>query len=90
MDTLINLLRVIETNPDIKKQKETIFPRHLPDIEKASYLASSILISPYGDIIWDHVEMLRSVGFPVFAIEKDSMGWLVGGIQLLNGILAFG
>lgn len=90
MQNLIELLKRIETNITIKNFGEKPIPQHLPDVEQASYLAGEILISPHGHMIWENIQMLRDAGYPVFPIERDGFGWLIGGVGTMKGVISFG
>lgn len=42
---------------------------------------------------WDMIDEFLDNGYSVFAIEKDSFGWLIGGVQKKEGserIITFG
>jgi hypothetical protein len=52
--------------------------------------ANQVLIGDKGECVWEHHQVLEDAGFSVFPLERDSFGWLVGGIETHHGIIDFG
>ena len=94
MDNLLKLLKELEsttlsTEPDrVLNNLEDCPEAEL--ITRISNWASSTLINEAGRCIWDLHDELANAGFPVFAGEKDSFGWLTGCIQTSKGIVIYG
>jgi hypothetical protein len=62
------------------------------DIEESavSPLATDALVTGDGRCNWSAISEVKNNGFDVFPLERDSFGWLVGGIKTRRGIVAFG
>jgi len=58
--------------------------------EEVSNLVNKYLITEGVSPNFDNMRILADKGFRVFPVEKDSFGWLVGGIMTKKGILTFG
>lgn len=85
MDELIQLLKQFEMNVPLTANKYD-FISNL-DIEA---LASHLLINECGECNWMNIDVLEENGFSVIPIEKDSVGWLIGGIVTTKGIITYG
>jgi hypothetical protein len=90
LDRLIELLRLIENNPDIKDYEDGLIPSNHPDVAEAGNIADAILITIKGGIDWDAVDLINDHGYSVFPLERDRFGWLLGGIATKKGIISFG
>ena len=94
MDNLLTLLKELEsttlsTEPDrVLNNLEDCPEAEL--IQSLSGLANDLLIDHEGRCIWSLHDELTNAGFPVFAGEKDSFGWLTGCIQTTKGIIVYG
>jgi hypothetical protein len=91
MEELVELIKSIDANPDIK-EKYGFIPEHQhPDVYKASILADTLFINEKGECNWRNIDIMRyQYGYDVFAVEKDRFGWLIGGIQARKGTITFG
>ena len=80
MDQLITILKAIESSeaPD-----DALFT-------EAEDLANCLLIRDNGSRNYDNEIILRDLGFYVKCLEKDSFGWLVGGIETSHGFVQYG
>lgn len=59
---------------------------------EATSLCNEELITDRGQCNINNIGILRRSGYKVFALEKDSFGWLIGGIRKdgSDRILAYG
>ena len=87
---LIEALQILEETPDIKLFDEEYIVRDNPAALEASNIAENVLITTTGNTDWISVNLLRKAGYQVFPVEKDSFGWLIGGIHTSVGILTYG
>jgi hypothetical protein len=85
MDELLRLLQEFETNTEILYDED----EYISDSNIAA-TASAILIDEEGNCNWENIHTLETNGFSVIPIEKDSFGWLIGGIVTKKGILTYG
>jgi hypothetical protein len=53
-------------------------------------LADKALITKDGHPNFDNNQILKENGFDVFPVERDSFGWLIGGIRTEKGIITYG
>jgi hypothetical protein len=94
MDNLLTLLKELEsTTLSMEPDRVLNTLENCPEaelIESLSGLASDLLINDEGRCIWDLHNELSNAGFPVFAGERDSFGWLTGCIQTSKGIVIYG
>jgi len=94
MDNLLTLLKELEsTTLSMELDRVLNNLEGCPEAElitRISNWASSTLINEAGRCIWDLHDVLSNAGFPVFAGEKDSFGWLTGCIQTSKGIIIYG
>lgn len=90
MEQLIAILRSLEDLPDIKLFGDKYISAENPYAKTAGILAESVLITPTGCCDWDAIDELRGAGYSVFPLERDSFGWLIGGIQTAVGVLVYG
>ena len=90
MEQLISILQTLEGLPDIKLFGVKYISAENPYAKTAGTLAESLLITPSGSCNWDAIDELRRAGYSVFPLERDSFGWLIGGIQTAVGVLVYG
>lgn len=89
MDHLINLLKALESDDTLIPVEECITEHH-PLVEEIVGLADDLLITTNGVCNWTRINMLKNIGYNVFPLERDSFGWLIGGISTSKGIIAYG
>lgn len=89
METLIELLRKVEEDDTIQKQGTYLDPE-IPIIDEISNLAERFLITKGGFCHWSNIHFLEDMGFKAFPLERDSFGWLSGGIQTKKGVITYG
>lgn len=53
-------------------------------------LACNVLIFDNGGCNWENINKLRSLGWHVYAGERDSFGWLTGVIEKDNKLFFYG
>lgn len=87
MEGFIIILKMIEDTVD---EESEYLPGDNEFVLLARGVADDLLIAKNGHPNWDSIEELRNLGYDVFAIERDSFGWLIGGVQTSKGILTFG
>ncbi len=93
MDELLALLNKLEAM-DLPCREERVL-NNAKDVElrdlaqTISDLATTHLIGPNGECLWDQHDILIQAGFDVFAGEKDRFGWLTGCIQTSKGLIMF-
>lgn len=86
MEELIQLLVNLEKDETIPVSEYI----DVAFIENIQTLACALLIDEDGLPLWDAVNDLLSKGYPVFPIERDRFGWLIGGIETKKGIIPYG
>lgn len=93
---LICVLHAIEAEPAIEARGEdqvlnwgVIDERHSL-IQEAVDLAEQVLIDENGERDIQAEVVLALAGFPVRCVEKDSHGWLIGGIETEKGLITYG
>ena len=89
MDHLINLLKKLEADETLIPVDECITDHH-PLVDEISNKAELYLITNGGFCNWENINILKEVGYSVFPLERDSFGWLIGGISTSKGIIAYG
>lgn len=90
---VISLLKAIENCPEIEEQKclnTGYLNKCHPLIQEAHDALFDFLIKDTGERNYGHEIDLEEAGFPVFALEKDSWGWLTGGVETSKGVIAYG
>ena len=88
MERLIELVREIECDSRIQ-YSEYVSPV-LPAVMEIECLAEEVLITEKGACNWPNIRILQTHKIFVFPIERDSFGWLVGGISTTKGIITYG
>ena len=87
---LLTLLKSIEDKDNIKDYGDDIILSDDRDVTDAIFAAETVLITTMGIVNWGAVNILAQHGYGVFPMERDSFGWLIGGISTKKGILVFG
>ena len=90
LDLLLLLLKKIEDNEHIRDYGEDAILSDNPIVTEAIHMAEDVLITGMGLVNWGAVDILAQHGYGVFPMERDSFGWLIGGISTNKGILVFG
>jgi hypothetical protein len=90
LDILLSLLKQIDENNDIKDYGDNVILSDNPIVTEAIHIAEDLLITGMGLVNWAAVDVLSYNGYSVFPMERDSFGWLIGGISTNKGILVFG
>ena len=85
MDELIRLLQEFENDTSLTYSEDEFISN-----TEAGAVASSLLIDEHGQCNWENIYILDKNGFSVVPIEKDSFGWLIGGILTKKGIITYG
>lgn len=88
METLLKLLPNVATDTTIET-REFLRLDH-PVIAEISALAEWLLITHDGECNWNHIEKLALCGYTVFPVERDSFGWVIGGISTEKGVITYG
>lgn len=88
MENFINLLKKLESDDTI--QPKDILDFKIPLVEEISREAELLLITIRGHCDWQAIEELGYAGYHVFPLERDSHGWLMGGISTSKGVIAYG
>lgn len=90
LDLLLALLKKIEDNEHIKDYGDNVILSDNIAVTEAIHIAEDVLITGMGIVNWGAVDILAQHGYGVFPMERDSFGWLIGGISTKKGILVFG
>lgn len=90
MDELLALLEDFECEMTPPAHVKILRPIDHPMVADIESLADSLLITEDGDCNWENIQFLRSNGYDVFPLEQDRFGWVVGGIETIHGIIAYG
>lgn len=59
-------------------------------IQRAVRMADAVLVDENGERDWNAEMELAMAGFDVRCLERDSNGWLAGGIETEKGLIAYG
>jgi hypothetical protein len=89
INLLISLLKCIESDNSIII-KDNIYSESHPLVIAVKYLANKYLINKDGHPDNDNIDIVIADGFSIFPGEKDRFGWIIGCIQLTDGIITFG
>ena len=97
VEKLIEALKLVdETGADLPSFKDgnlTILGVRSGDqpelIDEIETLACGAFITGNG-CNWANMRPVEDAGFAVVALEKDSFGWLVGGIKTKHGTIVYG
>jgi hypothetical protein len=90
LDVLLTLLKKIDENKNIRDYGDKVILSDDPDVTDAVHIAEDVLITDRGAVNWEAVDVVQQHGYNVFPMERDSFGWLTGGISTNKGILMFG
>jgi hypothetical protein len=90
MERLIQLLQLIDADPNIVVKYGFLSDHRNKTVRDASELAADVLITANGMCHWNNIEDLKNAGYDVFPIEEDQFGWLLGGIETRKGIIVYG
>jgi hypothetical protein len=90
LDVLLTLLKKIDDNKNIRDYGDNVILSDNSDVTDAVHIAEDVLITDTGAVNWEAVNVVRQHGYNVFPMERDSFGWLTGGISTNKGILMFG
>lgn len=83
LSNLLKLLKQFERQSEKIEEEDPLFQ------EIVAY-AESALITRNGACNWEAHEYLSEHGYEVFCAERDSFGWLIGGIQTTKGPIYYG
>lgn len=92
LERLIAMLNILEMDDNMKTDWErTLQNDDHENVSEIGILADDYLITEDGNPNGSNIEFVRSFGeFDVFPVERDSFGWLLGGIQTSKGLIIFG
>lgn len=81
------LLDSIQDNP-----ADGIYFESNPEIDHATSVCNELLITHDGGVNYNNITTLEELGYTVYPVEKDSFGWLVGGVRnnKTGKVLTFG
>lgn len=88
MDKFLTLLKKLEEDEFLGEDE--FLSQEIPIVSELSHLADELLITPSGFCNWENIHTMEDHGYQVFPLERDSFGWLIGGIQTQKGIIAYG
>ena len=88
MEKFLTLLAALEDDEFL--EGDEFLSQDIPIVHEISLLADDILITPSGFCNWENIHLMEDHGYQVFPLERDSFGWLVGGIRTEKGIIAYG
>lgn len=88
MEKFLTLLKNLEDDDFL--EEDEFLSQDIPIVHEISLMADDILITPSGFCNWANIHLMEDYGYRVFPLERDSFGWLVGGIQTEKGIIAYG
>lgn len=91
MEKLIEMLAELEGDASLKSTEgDYLYNEDHPLCIPISNIATDLFITYDGDCDWDMMDRLESNGFRIIPIERDSFGWLIGGICTKKGIICYG
>lgn len=96
MYTIEDLVKSLESlsDADFDEPGEDLvrYAKRTDATEKCEEIANELLINSGGHCNWKNIKNLESLGFDVYAGEKDSFGWLTGCIGFPDGerVLVYG
>mgnify|MGYP001164523644 CR=1 FL=1 len=94
VNDLLNILRHINngrievTTEKVEGSIQTYINDEVSDLVDS--MACQVLIQTDGRVNYGNAKILYKEGFDIIPLEKDSFGWLVGGIVTKKGIIKFG
>lgn len=89
MDDLLNLLKALESAEEVDGTHEFL-SLDIPIVAEISRCAEDLLITEGGKCDWERIQLLAAEGYPVFPVERDGFGWLIGGIGTQKGVITYG
>lgn len=89
MEKFVSMLKAMEEDERIKDADDCL-SQDIPIVHEISIMADDILITESGFCNWENIHLMEDYGYQVFPLERDSFGWLVGGIQTQKGVIAYG
>ena len=81
LERLLHLLNTIEA-ADMPSGESYTMDETSSIYQEIVSLADGLLITAKGHCNWSNHQILQTAGFRVFPGEKDSFGWLTGGIRV--------
>lgn len=91
LQKLLNMLKGIENDTIPHRVEVDEYDKGLYVIcEQVEDLAGELLIGESGRCNWVSINYLRDNGYRVYPVDRDSFGWLVGGIKTKKGLVTFG
>jgi len=87
MDRIIFLINWIELS-GIKPSE--YLTSDCSEVAEIIELANKHLITDKGYCNWYNINVLKEKGFDVFPVERDSFGWMLGGITTSKGVIVYG
>jgi hypothetical protein len=87
MDRIIFLINWIELS-DIKPSE--YLSSDCQEVREVTDLANKHLITDKSECNWYNINFLKAKGFNVFPVERDSFGWMLGGISTSKGVIVYG
>lgn len=90
MEDFIELLGQLESYTDLVLNEANIIVDSREIVNTLEMFGNALLINDSGGCDWENIGHLENMGYSVFPIEKDSFGWLIGGIQTSRGIISYG
>jgi hypothetical protein len=91
---LISVLNAIQNSDEIEQTENVLNYGYIEDrhslIQQAVALADQLLLTDDGRRNYTNETELVDRGFQVYCLERDSCGWLVGGIETSKGTIAYG
>ena len=79
-----------EVNDSDMTPQEYLNETHHSAVPLIGSLLCEMLITKDGGVDYDAKEALESHGFPVYPVERDGFGWLVGAVLTSKGAITFG
>ena len=93
MDKLITTLQAIEACDEIEYNDilnwGLLSERHQL-VQTAVELADTLLVSDEGRREFENEQVLLDGGYFVVCLERDSFGWVAGGVETTKGVIANG
>jgi len=87
MDRINFLVKWIEMS-DINPSE--YLSHECPEVAEVVELANKHLITDKGQCNWYNINFLKNAGIDIFPVERDSFGWMLGGILTSKGVIVYG
>ena len=84
----MKLLSEIDSS-DIKPH-EYLNDTHHSAVPLVKSLLCEILITKDGGVDYDAKDVIESSGYPVYPVERDGFGWMIGAVLTNKGAITFG